>query len=280
MVALVVGHGLWIGLGRGRSSRLEYLLDLLARPSRSVSGSLEGWRERRRLRVDDLRRAQQEILTLRAQLTGLQVSRASESARMAEADEAIRLLGLKKLLPIPFRAARVIVNVRRAPFGGMILDQGEDGHLVPDQGVISPDGVVGRIWEVGMSQSSLLPLDSYNASTGVMLARSRATGVLQGTGPGKASIRYIGAQEVVQVGEPVYTSGLDRVFPRGMLVGYVTAVRPRDTELQVEVVLAAPLDRVGLVLILPPHPQMEVQPPADPAPAAEKGAKPAKQVGQ
>jgi len=139
---------------------------------------------------------------------------------------------------------------------------------VPDQGVIAPEGVVGRLWDVGATQSSLLPLDAYNASTGVMLARSRATGVLQGLGPGKAAIRYIGNQEVVQVGEPVFTSGLDRVFPRGLLVGYVSAVAPHDVELHVEVVLAAPLDRIGLVLILPAHPQMEIQPPDAPPQAA------------
>ena len=268
MMALVLGHVLWMALGRGGSNRWQHLLDLLASPPRAVSAGWERWQERRHQGVASLAKAQTEIMALRAQVTGLQTSREAEAPRLAEADEAIRLLGLKKLLPLQFSSARVIVNVRKAPFGGMILDQGWDAGLVPDQGVICPEGVVGRLWDVGQSQSSLLPLDAYTASTGVMLARSRATGVLQGLGPGKAAIRYIGNQEVVQVGEPVYTSGLDRVFPRGLLVGYVSAVQPHDVELHVEVVLAAPLDRLGLVLILPAHPQMEVQPPAGPAQTA------------
>ena len=268
MMALVLGHVLWMALGRGGSNRWQHLLDLLASPPRAVSAGWERWQERRHQGVASLAKAQTEIMALRAQVTGLQTSREAEAPRLAEADEAIRLLGLKKLLPLQFSSARVIVNVRKAPFGGMILDQGWDAGLVPDQGVICPEGVVGRLWDVGQSQASLLPLDAYNASTGVMLARSRATGVLQGLGPGKAAIRYIGNQEVVQVGEPVYTSGLDRIFPRGLLVGYVSAVQPHDVELHVEVVLAAPLDRLGLVLILPAHPQMEVQPPAGPAQTA------------
>jgi len=276
MVALVLGHALWMALGRGDSGRWQHLLDLLASPPRAVSARWERWQDRRRQGIANLRSAQTEILTLRAQVTGLLASREAEAPRLAEADEAIRLLGLKKLLPLQFRSARVIVNVRKAPFGGMILDQGEDAGLSPDQGVICPEGVVGRLWDVGLGQSSLLPLDAYNASTGVMLARSRATGVLQGLGPGKAAIRYIGNQEVVQVGEPVYTSGLDRVFPRGLLVGYVSSVQPHDVELHVEVVLAAPLDRLGLVLILPAHPQMEIQPPGPPVPAAPS----AKQAGK
>jgi rod shape-determining protein MreC len=240
-----------------------------------VSAHWEAWKEGRRQTVSSLREARNELQALRAQTAWLITAREADAPRLAEADEAIRLLGLKRLMPLEFKAARVIVNVRKAPFGGMILDQGQDAGLVPEQGVICPDGVVGRLWDVGRTQASLLPLDAYNASTGVMLARSRATGVLQGLGPGKAAIRYIGNQEVVQVGEPVFTSGLDRNFPRGLLVGYVSAVRPHDVELHVEVVLAAPLDRLGLVLILPAHPQMEIQPPVGPPQAAgEKQAAP------
>jgi rod shape-determining protein MreC len=274
MVALLLGHVLWMVLGRGASNRWQHLANLLSSPPRAASARWEAWKVGRQDKVANLRQAQTQLATLRAQVTWLLTAREASAPRMAEADEAIRLLGLKKLLPLEFRAARVIVNVRKAPFGGMILDQGEDAGLTPDQGVISPEGVVGRLWDVGATQSSLLPLDAYNASTGVMLARSRATGVLQGLGPGKAAIRYIGNQEVVQVGEPVFTSGLDRVFPRGLLVGYVSAVQPHDVELHVEVVLAAPLDRIGLVLILPAHPQMEIQPPGPPQGAAGKEATP------
>jgi len=275
MAVLLLGHLLWMALGRGGSSRWQHLANLMATPPRAASSRWEGWKASRRERVTSLREATTELLRLRAQVTGLLAAREAEAPRVAEADEAIRLLGLKRLMPLAFRAARVIVNVRKAPFGGMILDQGADAGLMPDQGVIAPEGVVGRLWDVGATQSSLLPLDAYNASTGVMLARSRATGVLQGLGPGKAAIRYIGNQELVQVGEPVFTSGLDRVFPRGLLVGYVSAVASHDVELHVEVVLAAPLDRVGLVLILPAHPQMEIQPPAGPPAAA-----PGKQAGK
>ncbi|BDU78307.1 hypothetical protein METESE_32650 [Mesoterricola sediminis] len=266
MAALLLGHLGWILLGRGPGGRWRALMDLAGTPTRMVSGRLEAWRDHRRQRLDTYKAAVAEATRLRAQVAAFQAERDALAPRLVEADEAIRLLGLKKLLPLSFTPARVIASTRRAPFGGLFLDLGSDGGLQPDQGVICPEGVVGRLWEVGPTQASLLPLDAYNASTGVMLARSRATGVLQGLGPGKAALRYIGSQEGVQVGEPVYTSGLDRIFPRGLLVGYVSSVRPRDVELQVEVSLAAPLDRVNLVLILPPRPQLELPPPAQPKP--------------
>jgi len=276
ILVLFLGHLGWVLLGRGGESRWRHLMNLASAPGRAVSGRLESWRAERGRKVGDYRAAVAEVQRLRAQVEALQTARDGDAPKLAEAAEATRLLGLKQILPLSLRTARIVANIRRAPFGGMVLDQGADAGLVPDQGVICPEGVVGRIWEVGPDQSSLLPLDAWNASTGVMLARSRATGVLQGLGPGRAALRYIGSQEGVQVGEPVYTSGLDHNFPRGLLVGYVTAVRPRETELQVDVSLAAPLDRIYLVLILPPRPQLELAPPAGPPQAGK--AKPGKKA--
>lgn len=229
------------------------------------------WRENRTEKVGDLKHASQELQLLRAQVANLKLAAVRNASKVQEADEAIRLLGLKKQLPLELKAARVVANVRKAPFGGLIINQGEDLGLVSDQGIICPDGVVGRIWSVARHQSSVLPLDAHNASTAVMLGRSRATGVLQGVGPGRAEIRYIGGQEMVQVNEAVFTSGLDNVFPRGLLVGYVAAVHAEDVELRVEVTLAARLDSLNLVLILPPNPGIELQPPGEPETKAGAG---------
>lgn len=273
ILALWLFHVLWVALGRGPSTPWQKVLGVFSRPSQALSARLEAWKHARAQRVQEHKAVVGEIQVLKQRVEALQTAAQADAQKTSEAEDAIRLLGLKRILPLETRGARIIANLRNAPFGGLVLDQGEDIGLVPDQGVICPEGVVGRIWSVVHQQASVLPLDSFNASTAVMLARSRATGVLQGVGPGKAEIRYIGRQEVVQVGEPVFTSGLDRVFPRGLLVGYVSAVQPRDLELGLEVTLAAPLDRVHLVLVLPPKPPMQVQPPSPPPQPAARGGK-------
>lgn len=281
---LVLVHLAWVAWGRGPGFLVRRTLGLLTGPTERLAQRWEAWRADRDQRLRGLAEAQAEIQRLRQALADAQVREAQAAPRLAEADEAVRLLGLQHQLPLDLRAARILANTRNAPFGGLLVDRGRDLDLREDQGVIAPEGVVGRIWHVAPTQSTILPLDAYNASTAVMLGRSRATGVLQGTGPGRAEIRYISSQEVVQPGEPVYTSGLDRVFPRGLLVGYVASVRPKDIELRIEVALAAPLDRLHLVLLLPPSPPLELQPaapsqpgaPADaglPRPAPAKGAK-------
>ncbi|MDR3685317.1 MAG: rod shape-determining protein MreC [Geothrix sp.] len=261
LLLLWLGQGAWVLLGPNPGRHWARLAEVLARPTTGLAARWDGWRAARREARRNLAETRAENARLTAELAQLKVQAAQEAPRLSEADAAVRLLGLKQQIPLELKAARVIFSTRPATFGGLILDRGQDLALVADQGVLVPEGIVGRLWSVSGTQSKVLPADAPNASVAVMLIRSRATGVLQGLGSGRALIRYLSNQEVVQVGEAVLTSGLDRVFPRGLLVGYVAEVSQGDLELRVIVNLSAPLDRVGMVLLLPPQPPLEVQPP-------------------
>lgn len=261
VLLLWLGHGGWALLGPNPGRHWARVADALSKPSQGLASRWAQWRANRRVTARTFAETQAENERLKAELAQLRTQAAQEAPRLAEAEDAIRLLGLKRQIPLDLKAARVIFSTRPAAFGGLILDRGQDLGLVADQGVLVPEGIVGRLWSVGPTQSKVLPADAPNASVAVMLMRSRATGVLQGLGSGRALIRYISNQEVVQVGEAVLTSGLDRVFPRGLLVGYVAEVAPADLELKVQVNLSAPLDRISTVLLLPPQPPLEVQPP-------------------
>jgi len=262
LIALLwLGHGVWALLGPTPGRHWVRVADAIARPSQSLASRWAQWRADRRETARGFAETRAENARLGAELVQLRTQAAQEAPRLAEVDEAVRLLGLKRQIPLDLKAARVLFSTRPAAFGGFILDRGQDLGLVPDQGVLVPEGIVGRLWSVGPTQAKVLPVDAPNASVAVMLMRSRATGVLQGLGSGRALIRYISNQEVVQVGEAVLTSGLDRVFPRGLLVGYVAEVTKGDLELRVQVNLSAPLDRLSTVLLLPFQPPLEVQPP-------------------
>lgn len=261
LILLWLGHGGWVLLGPNPNRHWIRVAETVSRPTQGLASRWGQWRAARRDSSRDFAETRAENAHLSAELAQLKTQVARDASRLAEADEAVRLLGLKRQIPLDLKAARVIFSTRPATFGGLILDRGADLGLVPDQGVLVPEGIVGRLWSVGPTQAKVLPADAPNASVAVMLLRSRATGVLQGVGSGRALIRYVSNQEVVQPGEAVLTSGLDRVFPRGLLVGYVAEVAPGDLELKVLVNLSAPLDRISTVLLLPSQPPLEVQPP-------------------
>lgn len=261
IAVLWLGHGTWVFLGPNPGRHWTQLAGALSRPAQGLASGWAGWRAARRDAGRTLTEIRAENARLSAELAQLKTQMAQDAPRLAEAEQAVRMLGLKQQIPLELKSARVIFSARPATFGGLILDRGQDHGLVPDQGVLVPEGIVGRLWSVSATQAKILPADAPNASVAVMLMRSRATGVLQGLGSGRALIRYVSNQEVVQVGEAVLTSGLDRVFSRGLLVGYVAEVVQGDLELRVIVNLSAPLDRVSTVLLLPPQPPLEVQPP-------------------
>ncbi len=271
LILLWAGHGAWVLSGPRASGAWASFASATTRPVESLATAWRNGRLRRAERADDLAKAQTEIEALRQQLQSLETERMANAPRLLDGDATAEALGLKAKVPLPTEAARVLLAPVAVPFGGLILEGGQDRGFQRDQGVIAPDGVVGRLWSVGATQSEVLPADAPNASIGVMLARSRATGVLQGLGYNQGEIRYLNNQEVVQPGEAVYTSGLDRVFPRGLLVGYVTEAKPGDLELKVTVALAAPLRRLPAVLILPSASPLESQPPLVP-PAKGGGA--------
>jgi rod shape-determining protein MreC len=60
----------------------------------------------------------------------------------------------------------------------------------------------------------------------VVTEKGQVHGTLKGQGTPQCKVDYVAFEEKVEPGEWVYTSGDDRIFPRGFPVGIVKAVRP------------------------------------------------------
>src|SRR5664279_4859732 len=173
------GHGVWVLLGPNPGRHWTSVADALSRPTQGLAARLESRRVARRDSARGLAETRAENTRLSTELDRLRTQATLEAPRASEADVAVRLLGLKQQIPLELKAARVIFSTRPDTYGGLILDRGRDLDLVPDQGVLVPEGIVGRLWSVSGTQSKVLPADAPNASVAVMLIRSRAMGVLQ-----------------------------------------------------------------------------------------------------
>ncbi|HJW09779.1 MAG TPA: rod shape-determining protein MreC, partial [Holophagaceae bacterium] len=171
LIALWTAHALWVVYGRGPGTAWTRIGDALASPIERAAGNWQAWRQRRAERASSLEVANAELTRLREEVAGLKSAAEKDAPRLQEAESQARLLGLKQHIPLQTQSARVIFAPVGLAFGGLILDAGEDAGLHPDQGVLAPEGVVGRIWSVGPTQSKVLQADAPNASIGVMLAR-------------------------------------------------------------------------------------------------------------
>ena len=96
----------------------------------------------------------------------------------------------------------------------------------------------------------MLLLNDPEAAVGVLLARSRARGVLKGTGSTFCLMDYVDRDVEVSIGEEVYTSGDDRVYPKGLLVGTVTRLEQASEFQRIYVKPAVPLNRLEEVLVI------------------------------
>jgi rod shape-determining protein MreC len=105
-----------------------------------------------------------------------------------------------------------------------ILDKGLQDGIIKDSTAITPRGLVGKIFNVSDSFSSVLLLTDINFAAAVRLQESRKEGILTGTGTGKTVLKYLPPEHDVKEGEIVVTSGLDLLFPPGIPAGYVSKV--------------------------------------------------------
>ena len=90
--------------------------------------------------------------------------------------------------------------------------------------VIAALGGVGRLIVPAVRSAKVQLLVDRNAAAGALIERSRAQGVVLGTGDERLRMDYVSEVADVAVGDIVVTSGIDGIYPKGFVIGKVDAV--------------------------------------------------------
>jgi rod shape-determining protein MreC len=200
-----------------------------------------------------LRHARDENEALQTELDRLKVRNAELEGRALEADRLAGLLNFRNAhTEASMLAARVIGGSPDSNSQLVYISRGSRDGIRRDMGVITPDGVVGKIVAVFPDTSQVLLLGDKDSGVGALLADTRTQGPVKGTGEPLLDLEYISNDEKVSPGEAVLTSGQDRIFPKDLPVGTVADVSPdRKTPfMKIRVKPAAHLDRLEEVLVL------------------------------
>ncbi len=197
-----------------------------------------------------LRSVRQQNQQLRNEIERMRL----EQVRLAEdASQARRLqtlLGFKEQFISQTIAAQVISTTGSEYSRGVYIDKGSRDGIKPDMPVITPDGIVGKVLRVYPTSSLVLEINDPSSGAGVILEKSRLQGSLKGSPSGETFVANLMADEKVEPGERILTSGGDRVYPKGLEVGTVSRVKPAGTFLNVEVKPSAQLSRLEEVLVI------------------------------
>jgi rod shape-determining protein MreC len=166
----------------------------------------------------------------------------AEQARMAELEAENRhlteLLELRDVLGADAIAANVIGSDATGISHTLILGQGSAGGLRPGMAVLSNEGVVGRIIETSPHASRVLLIDDHNSALDGFDQRSRARGIVAGMVDDGVIMKYVDRSQDIRTHDTIVTSGLDGIFPRGLLVGNVSGVHREGPGLFLSVQLA------------------------------------------
>jgi rod shape-determining protein MreC len=254
VIAVLFGHLVLLSARMGhsretpllRSWSMEVAVPLLKRVVGGIT-SLSGlWRG-----YIDLRRTYEENQVLKEQVEESRRTIIAYEEKIRELGRIEALAELEAKLALPSVRAKVIGGDPTHWYNSRILDSGLDAGITRDCAAISADGVVGRIVQVSRRSSVLQLVTDFDSGVGVLLENSRAHGVLKGQGGRAGLIEYVGSSEKVVVGERVLTSGLDQIYPKGLLVGYVAATVPSKQIFQkVDVTISANVLKLEEVLVL------------------------------
>lgn len=260
LVGLVVLHlaaiSHQVDAGGGVSLLQRALFNLLSPVETAFSGAARGvlssWRG-----WIDLRRVHQTNELLEERVRYLETLLQQRQHQAREADRLREVLALRETLSLETIAAEVVTRDGMPWFRTLTLDRGRDAGVALEAAVISPAGVLGRVVALGPSASKVQLLQDRESGAGVMIERSRVAGVVSGqlgfadAGANDLVMKYVPGLADVVVGDVVVTSGMDRIYPKGLVVGRVRLVGPGSGLFkEILVTSAARPDQIEEVLVV------------------------------
>ncbi len=208
-----------------------------------------------------LSNAQKENDRLKKELAHLK----AEKVRLQEVVQAHerlkKILNLKTDQEGPAQVAEVVGRGPSPFLQTLYINKGRKDALSRGMPVIHPDGLVGRIEKTSRHYAKVLLLNDPNFAIDCLSLRSRVRGVLTGfLGEGHCQVKYVARTEDIKTGDLMVTSGLDQVFPKGLVLGWVNKVvsQTKGNFLYIEVIPAARVSRIEEVLVLQKKPLLPI----------------------
>ena len=236
------------------------LITTVSVPQRMIGYSLQGlhgvWRNY--FYLVGLRR---QNLKLQKEVALLQEEGVQAEEYRLENERLRQLMGFKEEVPFRLVPARIIGEDLLAESKTITINKGSQDGIQPGTVAVAVGGVVGQILDepgslIGLNVSQVLLIIDRNSRVDALVQRSRARGVIRGTGAlDRLELQYVERNADVVVGDKVLCSGLGGIFPKGLVIGTVASVAsdPNELSLHLEVTPSVDFSRLEEVLIIFPE---------------------------
>ena len=233
MIALLLGNFVLMAYDAKTTSQervirvwTQAVANFVQSPVTSVTSSVTNYFQS----ISNLRTAQSENDVLKQRVQELEVEVQKKEELTKENERLKTLLELKTESKYKILPAQIIGRDPSLWFDSAIINRGSLDGVKLNMPIVNNGGLIGRVIAVSpiTAQINLVTKDKSGLG-GVIgeLATSNAIGVVSGNGKKELlEMGYIPGTVEVQVGELVYTSGQDGIYPAGLKLGEVAEVRP------------------------------------------------------
>jgi rod shape-determining protein MreC len=173
-----------------------------------------------------LHNADAENRSLKAENAQLRLDKNSLENQLNTADRAKALQLFQEETKSKTIAARVFLMGIGSTRKVVYVDRGSVAGVMREMAVLIPDGIVGKVTNVYPMASEVLLITDPTFAAGVVSAKGHVHGTLKGMGTPLCKVDFVAFEDKVEPGDWFYTSGEDRIFPRGLPVGVVKSVHP------------------------------------------------------
>ncbi len=214
-----------------------------------------------------LRSAQDENDELKQRIQELEVEVKQKEDLASENERLKRMLDLKEQSSYKVLTASVIGRDASAWFDSSIINRGSLDGVELNMPVVADGGIVGRVTAVSPLTAQIDLITRNKSGLGGVVGEvgaSNALGVVSGTSKKDLlEMRYVPGSVEIKVGDTVYTSGQDGIFPAGLKIGEIVEVVSGSTTTPHQILIkpGARLDSMQEVAVLlyeaPPRPKYE-----------------------
>jgi rod shape-determining protein MreC len=110
----------------------------------------------------------------------------------------------------------------------LTIDVGTGAGVTKNMPVVTSEGIVGRITELGYNWAKVTTIVEAPTSVGAYIERTEDAGICEGqfdlAPDGMCRMSYLPAEAQIAVGDRVLSTGYGSVYPRGLVIGYVETV--------------------------------------------------------
>jgi rod shape-determining protein MreC len=247
-----------LNLPESPALRAKLAWSTLFMPLFALSNSIESTAHRSTQPLQPRASLAQELEALRRENDRLRLQAIQSEAIRRENERLRQALARPPQPPWKPRLARVIGQDPANWWRSILIDLGSREGLQPNLPVLTADGLVGRISEVGYAHARVLLVGDPNCRFSAMVENSRHKGIII---PDEASFdrqivqfAYVPTPVELQPGQTLTTSGDGGVFPKGIPIGRIIDVQTNRFGLYLEarVRLAANLNRLEEVWVIFP----------------------------